>query len=96
MKKNDKFYIIDRHILEGIEMRLDTEFNEDWIQVFVNTDDHTYSQFNETTDLTNDRAIRITSDLALKIWEMVENKDIMSVKREEIKARMIFSEQYGD
>lgn len=91
---DNKFYTIDRKLLTGIELRLDTEYNEDWIPVFVNEDAYTMSQFNEKYDLTDDRDIRITADLALKIWEMVELKNVMDVKRAEVKAKLKFEEEY--
>lgn len=91
---DNKFYTIDRKLLTGIELRLDTEYNEDWIPVFVNEDTYTMSQFNEEYDLTDDRNIRITADLALKIWEMVELKNVMDVKRAEVKAKLKFEEEY--
>lgn len=93
---DDKFYMIDRELLAGIELRLDTEHDNDWMPVFVNREDHTYSQFNEAYDLTDNRPIRIHSDLALKIWEMVELSDVMSVKRAEIKAEMNFEEDFNN
>lgn len=96
MKRNpSKFYTINRELLSGIELRLDTEYKEDWMPVFIDKDGYTMSQFNEDCDLTDGRDIRITAELALKIWEMVELKDVMSVKRAEIKAKLNFEEEYN-
>lgn len=95
MKRNpSKFYTIDRKLLSGIELRLDTEYNEDWMPIFIEKDNYTVSQFNEDCDLVDSRDIRITADLALKIWEMVELKNVMDVKRAEVKAQLEFNIEY--
>lgn len=96
MKRNhSKFYTIDRKLLSGIELRLDTEYNEDWMPIFIEKDNYTVSQFNEDCDLVDSRDIRITADLALKIWEMVELKNVMDVKRAEVKAELDFEREYN-
>jgi len=96
MKTNSsEFYTIERKLLGGIELRLDTEYNNDWMPVFVNKDGYTISQFNEEYDLTDSRDIRITADFALKIWEMVELKNVMDVKRAEVKAELEFEREYN-
>lgn len=96
MKRNpSKFYTIDRKLLSGIELRLDTEYNEDWMPIFIEKDNYTVSQFNEDCDLVDSRDIRITADLALKIWEMVELKNVMDVKRAEVKAELEFEREYN-
>ena len=95
MKINhSKFYTINRELLSGIELRLDTEYNEDWMPIFIEKDNYTVSQFNEDCDLVDSRDIRITADLALKIWEMVELKNVMDVKRAEVKAQLEFNIEY--
>lgn len=94
---NHDFYEIRRHDLEDIEILLDTEQDNDWIQLFAHNDSkgYTYCQFNEEMDLVDSRRIRISSDLAFKIWSMVESSDIKEVKRKEIECSKNIDEALG-
>lgn len=91
-----KFYEIkNTDLVGGIEMKLETEYKDDWIQLFYEKDGNVYSQFNEEGDLDATRHIRIRSDFALAIWEMVEKKNVMDVKRAEIAAQLKMTENLG-
>ena len=94
---NHDFYEIRRHDLEDIEILLDTEQDNDWIQLFARNDSkgYTYCQFDEEMDLIDSRRIRISSDLAFKIWSMVESSDIKEVKRKEIECSKNIDEALG-
>lgn len=94
---NHDFYEIRRHDLEDIEILLDTEQDNDWIQLFASNDSkgYTYCQFDEEMDLVDSRRIRISSDLAFKIWSMVESSDIKEVKRKEIECNKNIDEALG-
>lgn len=94
---NHDFYEIRRHDLEDIEILLDTEQDNDWIQLFASNDSkgYTYCQFDEEMDLIDSRRIRISSDLAFKIWSMVESSDIKEVKRKEIECSKNIDEALG-
>ena len=91
-----KFYEIQNtDLVGGIEIKLETEYSDDWIQLFTERDGNVYSQFNEEGDLDAKRHIRIHSDFALAIWEMVEKKNVMDVKRAEIAAQLKMTEHLG-
>ena len=92
------FYEISYKDLMEIDMLLETDYEDDWINIFVKDHlsdfDYVYSQFNEEHDLTPDRRIRISPDFAFKIWKMVEETELKEVMRNHIKANENFNKQY--
>ena len=93
-----KFYEISYKDLMEIDMLLDSDYEDDWINIFVKDHssgvDYVKSQFNEEYDLTPDRKIRISPEFAFKIWKMVEETDPKEVTKNHIKATENFIKQY--
>lgn len=93
-----EFYEISYRDLMEIDMLLDSDYDDDWINIFVkdySSDvDYVRSQFNDEYDLTPDRRIRISPDLAFKIWKMVEETGPKEILKNHIKANENFNKQY--
>lgn len=93
-----EFYEINCEDLMEIDILLDTDYENDWINIFIKgvsyDTEFLWSQFNEEHDLTSDRRIRISPDFALKIWKMVEETEPREVMRNHIKADENFNKQY--
>ena len=93
-----KFYEIDYEDLMGIDLLLESDYEDDWINIFVkgaSSDvDFVRLQFNEENDLTSDTKIRISPEFAFKIWKMVEETDLKEVTKNYIKANENFIKQY--
>lgn len=87
---------IDVNDLPGIEMRLETEHENDWINIFSHDEkkDIHWCQFNEEGDLTPTRNIRIDSELAIKIWAQVEKIGVRKLIQNEVKMRNKFNEDF--
>lgn len=93
-----EFYEISYKDLLEIDMLLDSDYEDDWVNIFVDSSlpgtDYIWLQFDEEQDLTSDRRIRISPEFALKIWQMVEETEPREVMRNHIKANENFNKQY--
>ena len=92
-----EFYEISYKDLMEIDMLLETDYEDDWINIFVKDCssgvDYVRPQFNEEDDLTPDRRIRISPEFAFKIWKMVEETDLKEIVRNHIKANENLNKQ---
>lgn len=93
-----EFYEISYKDLLEIDMLLDSDYEDDWVNIFVDSslpgNGYVWLQFDEEQDLTSDRRIRISPEFALKIWQMVEETEPREVMRNHIKANENFNKQY--
>jgi len=95
-----EFYEINCEDLMEIDILLDTDYENDWINIFIKgvsyDTEFLWLQFNEEHDLTSDRRIRISPEFAFKIWKMVEETDPREVMKNHIKATENYIKQYTE
>lgn len=93
-----EFYEISYKDLMEIDILLDSVYEDDWINIFVEgtsyDTDFVFPQSNEEYDLTSNSIIRISPEFAFKIWKMVEETDPREVMKNHIKATENYIKQY--